>query len=134
MRSGSHGQPERSTFAAPSGTRHDRKETRVSALAEAPKGADEHEAEGKLFELPAIEVDESNPTAVSIAFSGQITLDRSQADDMALYNQLKHGKSFDLRLSGLVKGSKKTHRRDSEGNVDAIVETKSLVIDSINTA
>jgi hypothetical protein len=114
--------------------RHDGKETRVSALAASPKGADEQEHEGKLFELPAIVVDESNPTAVSIAFSGSIVLDRSQKSDMDLYNQLKHGKIFDLQVSGLVKGSKKTHRRDSEGNVDAIVETKSLVIDSIDTA
>ena len=105
-----------------------------TALAEAPTGKKEDETTtGKLFEMPAIEIDESNPTAVSIAFSGSVTLDRSQADDMALYNKLKHGKLFDLHVSGLVKGSKKTHRRDNDGNVDAIVETKSLVIDSIDT-
>jgi hypothetical protein len=106
----------------------------MTALAEAPTGADEKDQTGKLFEMPAIEVDEANPTAITIAFSGQITLDRSQKSDAALYNKLKHGKVFDLQVAGLVKGSKKTHRRDSEGNVDAIVETKSLVIDSIDTA
>lgn len=107
----------------------------MGALATAPTGDEELEqTEGKLFEMPKIEIDESNPTAISIAFSGSVTLDRSQASDAELYNKLKHGKPFDLRLSGLVKGSKKTHRRDSEGNVDAVVETKSLVIDSIDTA
>lgn len=106
----------------------------MSALAEAPKGAEEEEREGKLFEMPAIEVDEANPSQIMIAFTGQIILDRSQTSDADLYNRLKHGKVFDLQVSGLVKGSKKTHRRDSEGNVDAIVETKSLVIDSIDTA
>lgn len=103
----------------------------ASTLAEAPPGDTETETNGKLFEMPAIEIDESNPTAISIAFSGSVTLDRSQKTDAELYNRLKHGKAFELTLSGLVKGSKKTHRRDSEGNVDAIVETKSLVIDSI---
>jgi hypothetical protein len=104
-----------------------------AALAESPTGEDEHEAndKGKLFEMPKIAIDESNPTAIVIAFSGSVTLDRSQKADAELYNNLKHGKLFDLHASGLVKESKKTHRRDSEGNVDAIVETKSLVIDSI---
>ena len=107
-------------------------------LHEAPVGATEDDApettEGKLFELPAIEIDESNPTAITLAFSGSIVLDRSQASDAALYNSLKHGKPFDLLVSGLVKGSKKTHRRDNDGNVDAIAETKSLLIDSLDTA
>lgn len=104
-----------------------------TALAEAPTGKEETDTKGKLFEMPAIEIDESNPTAITIAFAGSVTLDRSQKSDADLYNKLKHGKLFELQVSGLVKGSKKTHRRDSEGNVDAIVETKSLVIDSINT-
>lgn len=104
-----------------------------TALAEAPTGKDEKDTKGKLFEMPKIEIDESNPTAITIAFAGSVTLDRSQQSDADLYNRLKHGKVFDLHVSGLVKGSKKTHRRDNEGNVDAIAETKSLVIDSINT-
>lgn len=102
-----------------------------TALAEARTGNDETEETGRLFELPAIDVDESNPSSITIAFSGSIVLDRSQKDDADLYNKLKHGKVFSLNVSGLVAGSKKTHRRDSEGNVDAVVETKSLVIDSL---
>jgi len=107
----------------------------VSALAEAPTGADETGAEekGKLFELPAIHADESNPTAITIAFSGSITLDRSQKDDVDLYNRLKSGKVFGLNVSGFCKGPKTAHRRDNEGNVHAVMQTKSLVIDSITT-
>lgn len=105
-----------------------------TALAEAPTGADEAANEkGKLFEMPKIEIDESNPTAVTIAFSGSVTLDRSQQSDIDLYNRFKAGKVFDLHVSGFVKGPKTTHRRDSEGNVDAVMQTKSLVIDSIDT-
>lgn len=104
-----------------------------TALAEAPTGQDEKDTKGKLFEMPKIEIDDSNPTAVTIAFSGSVTLDRSQQDDIDLYNRLKAGKVFDLRVSGFVKGPKTTHRRDNEGNVDAVMQTKSLVIDSIDT-
>jgi hypothetical protein len=103
-----------------------------TALAEAPTGRDEKDTKGKLFEMPKIEVDDSNPTAVTIAFSGSVTLDRSQQSDIDLYNRLKAGKVFDLQVSGFVKGPKTTHRRDSEGNVDAVMQTKSLVIDSID--
>lgn len=106
----------------------------MSALAAAPTGADENEQQHqdeKLFEMPAIEIDESNPTQITIAFSGSVTLDRSQATDVALYNRFKAGKVFDLNVSGFVAGPTTRHRRDKEGNVDAVAQTKSLVIDSI---
>lgn len=55
-------------------------------------------------------------------------LERKNPSDVAFFNSLKAGKNFDLDLSGHIAGSKKTHRHDSEGNVDAVVETKTLVI------
>lgn len=104
----------------------------MSALAAAPTGGAEAEVDkGKLFELPAIEIDESNPTQITVAFSGSVVLDRSQASDAKLYNDLKAGKLFSLTVDGLVKGARKTHRRDNDGNIDAVAETKTLVIDSI---
>lgn len=101
-----------------------------AALATAPTGADEEE-KTKLFKMPAIEIDESNPTQITIAFAGSVVLDRSQKNDVDLYNALKAGKLFDLHVSGLVKGAKTSHRRDSEGNIDAVAQTKSLVIDGL---
>lgn len=108
----------------------------MSTLAEAPSGLQEDDPndKGKLFEMPKIEVDETNPNVITIAFSGSVTLDRSQQSDVDLYNRLKAGKLFDLQVSGFVKGPKTTHRRDSEGNVDAVLQTKSLVIDGLTTA
>ena len=108
----------------------------MSTLAEAETGQQEDQGKltpdsPRLFEMPAIEIDESNPTQITLAFSGSVTLDRSQKSDADLYNQLKHGKVFALNVEGLVKGSRKTHRRDNEGNVDAIAETKTLVVDSV---
>lgn len=91
---------------------------------------------GKLFEVPrvAVIVDESDPGVLKLKFSGQVELDRTAAGDVQFFNRLKAGKVFNLELSGYVAGSTKTHRHDSEGNVDAIVETKTLTVNSVETA
>jgi hypothetical protein len=88
-------------------------------------------ASGKLFEMPAIEIDDSNPTAIHVVVAGSIPLDRSQKSDAAFYNSLTPGKLITLPVTFFVKGPKTVHRRDSDGNVDAVVQTKSLVVDGI---
>lgn len=90
---------------------------------------------GKLFEVPRVKVaiDETDPTVLKIAFSGNIELDRNKADDVDLYNNLKAGKNTDLSVQAFCAGPKTTHRRDSDGNVDAVVQTKSLIVHSIDT-
>lgn len=91
--------------------------------------------EGKLFEVPRVGVllDEADPTVIKLSFSGSIDLDRTVAADVSFFNRLKAGQSVALELEAHIAGSKKTHRRDSEGDVDAIVETKSLIVHSIDT-
>jgi hypothetical protein len=114
------------------------------ALQEAPTGADEDLAEGtasgpdadkgKLFEVPrvAVLIDEADPGVIKLAFSGSVELDRSNADDVAFYNRLKAGKDVSLDIEAFVAGPKNSHRRDSDGNVDAVVQTKSLIVHSID--
>jgi hypothetical protein len=91
---------------------------------------------GKLFEIPriAVLIDETDPGVIKLAFSGSIELDRTKADDVSFYNQLAAGKNIDLEVQAFVKGPQNTHRRDSDGLVDAVVQTKSLVVHSIETA
>lgn len=114
----------------------------MAALAEAQTGADEDQIEGtqsgpdadkgQLFEVPriAIVVDESDPTVLKLAFSGSVELDR--ANDAELFNKLTAGKNATLNVDVFVKsGPANTHRRDSEGNVDAVVAQKSLLVHSI---
>lgn len=88
---------------------------------------------GKLFEVPRVGVivDETDPTVLKLAFAGSVDLERGVASDVELYNQLKSGKSAELRVTVHVAGAKTTHRRDSEGDVDAVVQTKSLIVHSI---
>lgn len=88
---------------------------------------------GKLFEVPrvAVTVDDTDPTVLKLSFSGGIELERGKADDVELYNRLVSGKDVDLDVTCHVAGAKTTHRRDSEGDVDAVVQTKSLIVHSI---
>lgn len=90
---------------------------------------------GKLFEVPrvAIAVDETDPTVIKLAFSGGIDLDRTNASDVELYNSLRAGHSTSLSIEAHVAGAKTAHRRDSEGDVDAVVQTKSLIVHSLDT-
>lgn len=88
---------------------------------------------GKIFDVPrvAITVDDTDPTVIKISIAGGVELERGNKDQADFYNALKAGKDFDLNVSGHVAGQKKTHRHDSDGNVDAIVETKSLVVTDV---
>lgn len=87
-------------------------------------------ATDKLFEVPrvAVVLDESDPTVLKLAFSGSIELDRGAADQVGHYNRLVAGEESSMTVVVHVAGAKNVHRRDSEGYVDAIVQTKSLVV------
>jgi hypothetical protein len=97
---------------------------------------DAAEAEGKLFEVPRVKVvvDETDPTVLKLAFAGSIDLDRSVKADVDFYNRLADGKTCDLAISVHVAGAKTVHRRDSEGDVDAVVQTKSLTVTDVTIA
>jgi hypothetical protein len=88
---------------------------------------------GKLFEVPrvAVVVDESDPSVIKLAFSGSIELERGDGKQVEFYNGLKAGTYRDLKITIAVKGAQNVHRRDSEGNVDSIVQTKSLVVTDV---
>lgn len=87
----------------------------------------------KLFEVPRVKIlhDNSDPTVIKLAFSGSIELDRGNAANVEFYNALKAGQSVEIVVTTHVAGAKKIHRRDSEGDVDAIVETKGLVVSDV---
>jgi hypothetical protein len=88
---------------------------------------------GKLFEVPrvAVTVEDSDPNVLKLNFSGSIELERASKADVEFYNRLTAGKNVDLEVQAFVTGPHNTHRRDSEGNVDAVVQTKSLKIHSL---
>jgi hypothetical protein len=94
---------------------------------------DQSPGDGRLFEVPRIAVvlDEADPSVLKLAFSGSLELDRTNAQQVKYYNGLRAGEEAELVVTCHVAGSRKRHRRDSEGYVDAIVETKSLVVSDV---
>lgn len=105
----------------------------MSALAAAPTGAQEGDdlQKEKLFEIPPVQLDKTKATTISVSISGSLELDLSQKADVDFYNELQAGKLVTKETTFFVASTKKTHRRDSEGNVDAVPETKSLVVDGV---
>lgn len=89
---------------------------------------------GKLFNIPRTEVtiDGADPSLLKIAFAGGIEIERNEQQWVEYYNRLAAGKTATITVTVHVAGSKKTHRRDKDGNVDAIVETKSLIITDVH--
>lgn len=88
---------------------------------------------GRIFEVPRVGVllDETDPTVLKLAFSGGLELDRADPGAVKLYNDLKAGRDVELRVTAFVAGGKMRHRRDSDGDVDAVVQTKSLIVHSV---
>lgn len=88
----------------------------------------------QLFEVPrlAVNVDEADPNVIRVSFSGAVELRRGDPDDVEFYNELEPESVQRLTVSVYVAGAKTTHRRDSEGETDAVVQTKSVVVDGIH--
>lgn len=105
----------------------------MSAFAIEGTSAGEDAERGRLFDVPRIAVlaDESDPNVLKVSFSGSVELDRSNAEQVAFYNGLRPGEAREVVVTVFVAGAKKTHRRDAEGDVDAVVETKSLAVSDV---
>jgi len=105
----------------------------TAAIPIAGASAPEDPDVGKLFDVPrvGIVVDDSDPTVVKLAFSGSVELDRTDAKQVAFYNRLRAGESAVIDVTVHVAGATMRHRRDSEGDVDAVVQTKSLVVSDV---
>jgi len=89
---------------------------------------------GKLFDVPriAIAVDDADPNVIKVAFSGGVELDRDNAAQVQFYNRLRAGQEAELVVTVHVAGAGNRHRRDSEGFVDAVVQTKSLIVSDVH--
>lgn len=89
---------------------------------------------GKLFDVPRVGVlvDDTDPTLLKLAFSGSVEIERGETDWIGFYNQLRAGKPAQLTVSVHVAGARNVHRRDKEGDVDAVVQTKSLIVTDVH--
>jgi hypothetical protein len=101
-----------------------------SALAEAPTGAGEQE-KAQPLRLFDIKQEPVRPTKLTVNVSGQIELDMSKKSDVEFWNSLKPGATISLPADFFVASEKTTHRRDSDGNVDAVPRSKSIKVDMV---
>lgn len=102
----------------------------MSALAAAPTGETEQEKEQplRLFEVKQEPV---RPTTITVNVSGEIKLDLSKKSDVDFFNSLVPGKTVTHEVDFFVASEKTTHRRDSDGNVDAVPRSKSIKVDMV---
>ena len=106
----------------------------MSALAAAPPGAEEQEPQEEPRRLFEIKEYSTRPSTIRIAISGAIELDLNRKEDVDFYNTLEPGKLVTREATFFVASTKTTHRRDSDGNVDAVPQIKSLVVDGLQIA
>ena len=101
-------------------------EALAASAGDPPTGEDAEK--GKLFEIPKVKIDTTQPTVLKLAVAGGIEIERNDQQWVEFYNDLQAGKSREVTVTVFAAGAKKTHRRDPEGDVDAVVETKSLIV------
>jgi hypothetical protein len=82
-------------------------------------------------ELQLAKVDGQSIDKIGIAFSGSVKLDRSTPDDCSLFRRLMLGKVVTLKVDAKVVGVATKGKDDSDGNTDAVVETKTLSVNTI---
>lgn len=89
---------------------------------------DQYELEG--LQIP--KVDGQPIDKIAIKFSGRVMLDRSDPADVQMFNRLQLGQDVELRISAKVSNSGGAGFTTSkEGDLDAVVGSKSLAVDSV---
>lgn len=77
------------------------------------------------------QVDEQEIEKIAINIAGRIILDRTNPDDVALYNSLKLGKAANLRVSGRVGGVGAKGATNKDGELDVVVGSKRVLVDTV---
>jgi hypothetical protein len=82
----------------------------------------------RLFELPPVEQDDASPDVLRLAFSGAVELDRTDEEDVRLYNSLAAGGIFNLELRVDVAGVVIRHKRDGRGLPSTVTHSKAIAV------
>ncbi len=82
-------------------------------------------------DLAIPKVDGNQVDKIAIKFTGRIMLDRSSPADVALFNRLKLNQEVELRCSGKVTGLGTGFTTGKDGDLDAVVSSKNLKVDTV---
>jgi len=85
-------------------------------------------------DLQIPKIDGQTIDRISIKWSGEVFLDRSDPDDVAVYNALRLGKDVSLLVEAECSSTGAKGATDREGDLDVIVATKGLKVHSLMRA
>lgn len=77
------------------------------------------------------QIDDKDVDKIRIEFSGSVMLDRKNPEDVALMRSLHLGQSLELRVAATVGSKKHGYTTGKEGDLDAIVYTGGLKVDTV---
>lgn len=112
-----------------------------TTFGDTPAGTDENEDNGDaLFNardysdprLTLDQIDDKDVDKIRLEFSGSVMLDRKDPNDVALMRSLHLGQSLELRVAATVSSKKHGYTTGKEGDLDAIVYTGGLKIDTVH--
>lgn len=76
--------------------------------------------------------DDQQIDRISLKFSGEVFLDRSDPADVALFRKLKLGHDVDLKIQAKVSSTGSKGHTDRDGDLDVVVGTKGLKVHSVD--
>lgn len=82
-------------------------------------------------DLAIAKVDGNAIDRIRIAFSGTVSLDRSEPADVALYNRLVLGREVTLMVEGRASGTGAKEATGRDGDLDVIVGQKTVTVTTV---
>jgi hypothetical protein len=83
-------------------------------------------------DLQIPKIDGQTVDRIALKFGGTVYLDRSDASDVAVYNELRFGRDVELLIDAKCLGVGASGATNKDGNLDVVVSTKGLKVHSIS--
>lgn len=83
-------------------------------------------------DLQIPKVDGQSIDRISLKFSGEVFLDRSEPSDVAVYNAFRLGKDVSLLIEAKCSSTAAKGATDRDGDLDVVVGTKGLKVHSLS--
>lgn len=82
-------------------------------------------------DLALPKIDGEGIDKIRVDFSGSVMLDRMRPEDVALFKRLALASECELRVAGKVSAVKDGFTTSREGDLDALIETRTVKIDTV---